>query len=208
MRGAWPRSRIARQAAARVTALLAGFGCLPAEAHLNSTGMGPVYDGLAHFAMSPDDLVPVLALALLAGLRGADAARRALFALPAAWLMGCLLGMNAPAVNVGSAWAALNFLVLGGLVAADAKLSPRVLSALAVVLGLAHGYLNGSGLGRSGQSFVAVLGLTSAVFVTIALVSAFVVRLRARWARIAVRVAGSWIAASGLLMLGWALRGT
>lgn len=208
MTRAWPRSRIARQTAARVAALIAASGCLRAEAHLNSTGMGPVYDGLAHFAMSPDDLVPVLALALLAGLRGADAARRALFALPATWLMGCLLGMNAPAVNVGSAWAALNFLVLGGLVAADAKLSPRVLSALAVVLGLAHGYLNGSGLGRSGQSFVAVLGLTSAVFVTIALASSFVVRLRAHWARIAVRVAGSWIAASGLLMLGWALRGT
>jgi hypothetical protein len=32
------------------------------------------------------------------------------------------------------------------------------------------------------------------------------VQLRASWARIAVRVAGSWIAASGLLMLGWAVR--
>src|SRR5271165_5320442 len=38
---------------------------LPAEAHLNSTGMGPFYDGLIHFLMSPEDIVPVLALALL-----------------------------------------------------------------------------------------------------------------------------------------------
>jgi len=45
-----------------------------------------------------------------------------------------------------------------------------------------------------------------AVFVLVALAAAFVVRLRADWARIAVRVAGSWIAASGLLMLGWAVR--
>src|SRR5664280_2561595 len=44
---------------------------LPAEAHLNSTGMGPFYDGLIHFLMSPEDIVPVLALVLLAGLRGA-----------------------------------------------------------------------------------------------------------------------------------------
>jgi len=36
---------------------------------------------------------------------------------------------------------------------------------------------------------------------------AFVVRLRAEWSRIAVRVARSWIAASGLLLLGWAARG-
>ena len=29
------------------------MGALPAEAHLNSTGMGPLYDGLMHFLMSP-----------------------------------------------------------------------------------------------------------------------------------------------------------
>jgi protein-S-isoprenylcysteine O-methyltransferase Ste14 len=53
---------------------------------------------------------------------------------------------------------------------------------------------------------VALLGLVFAVFVLIALAAAFVDRLRAHWARIAVRVAGSCIAASGLLMLGWAVR--
>ena len=58
-----------------------------AEAHLTSTGMGPVYDGLMHFLMSLEDLIPVLALALLAGLRGAAYGRRALFVLPMAWLM-------------------------------------------------------------------------------------------------------------------------
>ena len=33
--------------------------------------------------------------------------------------------------------------------------------------------------------------------------SAAVVPLRAFWARIAVRVAGSWVVAVGILMLGW-----
>ena len=33
---------------------------LPAEAHLNSTGMGPIYDGMTHFLLSPEDLAPVL----------------------------------------------------------------------------------------------------------------------------------------------------
>ena len=32
------------------------------------------------------------------------------------------------------------------------------------------------------------------------------VALRAPWARIAVRVAGSWIVAIGLLLLGWSFR--
>jgi hypothetical protein len=53
---------------------------------------------------------------------------------------------------------------------------------------------------------LALAGLVSAVFLVVALAAAFVVRLRADWARIAVRVAGSWIVAIGLLMLGWSVR--
>jgi NADH:ubiquinone oxidoreductase subunit H len=47
----------------------------------------------------------------------------------------------------------------------------------------------------------------AALFVLVTLASAFVVSLERPWARIAVRVAGSWVAASGLLQLGWAFRG-
>jgi urease accessory protein len=179
---------------------------VPAEAHLNSTGMGPFYDGLVHFLMSPEDIIPVFALALLAGLRGAKYGRRALFVLPIAWLLGAFAGLAAtiagPHPFIGAAW----FLLLGGLVAADAKLSLRVTTALAALLGLYHGYLNGNGMGQSLSTVVVLLGLVFAIFVIVALVAAFVVSLRAAWTRIAVRVAGSWIAASGLLMLGWATR--
>jgi hydrogenase/urease accessory protein HupE len=182
------------------------MSALPAEAHLNSTGMGPFYDGLMHFLMSPEDIIPVLALALLAGLRGANYGRRTLFVLPTAWLIGALAGLTAAAANphpfVASAW----FLLVGALLAADAKLSLRVTTALAALLGLYHGYLNGTGMGLFETAAVAVIGLVFAVFVLIALAAALVVRLKAHWARIAVRVAGSWIAASGLLMLGWAVR--
>jgi hydrogenase/urease accessory protein HupE len=178
----------------------------PAEAHLNSTGLGPIYDGLMHFLMSPEDLLPVLALALLAGLRGAAYGRRALFVLPVAWLLGGLIGLTALTANDHPIVAAAWFLVLGGLLATDAQLSLRVTTALAALLGLYHGYLNGSGMGQPGTAAVALLGLVFAVFVLVALAAAFAVQLRAQWARIAVRVAGSWIAASGLLMLGWAVR--
>jgi urease accessory protein len=182
------------------------FAATPAEAHLNSTGMGPIYDGLMHFLLSPEDLAPVLALALLAGLRGASYGRRALFVLPAAWLLGGLIGLAATSASAHPVVSAFWFLLLGGLLAADAKLSLRVTTALAALLGLYHGYLNGTGLGLSGTSATVLLGLIFAVFVLIALAAALVVRLHVSWARVAVRVAGSWIAASGLLMLGWAMR--
>ena len=178
----------------------------PAEAHLNSTGMGPIYDGLLHFLMSPDDLVPALALALLAGLRGATYGRRASFTLPVAWLIGSLFGLTAAATTGGAVLSSFWFLLLGGLVIADAKISLPVMTAVSALLGLVHGYLNGTGMGLSAPAVVAVLGLASGVFVLILLAAAFVVQLRAHWAHIAVRVAGSWIAAIGLLMLGWSVR--
>jgi hydrogenase/urease accessory protein HupE len=74
--------------------------------------------------------------------------------------------------------------------------------------GLFHGYLNGTGMGRPADGALALLGLVFAVFVLVAIANAFVVQLGQQWTRIGVRVVGSWIAASGLLMLGWAVRGS
>jgi urease accessory protein len=197
-----------RMRARTVAVLVLTLGCVPAEAHLNATGMGPIYDGLMHFLLSPEDLVPALALALLAGLRGAPFGRRAMFTLPAAWLMGSLFGLSAAVASTGTLGASLWFLLLGGLVVADAKLSLRSMTALGAFLGLVHGYLNGTGMGLTAPAVVAAVGLAATVFVLVVLVAALVVQLRAQWARVAVRVGGSWIAASGLLMLGWSIRGT
>jgi hypothetical protein len=51
-----------------------------------------------------------------------------------------------------------------------------------------------------------LLRIGTAIFVASALAAALVVSLRPPWTRIAIRVAGSWIAATGLLLLGWILR--
>lgn len=178
----------------------------PAEAHLNSTGLGPVYDGLLHFLLSPEDLLPVLALALLAGQRGAEHGRRVLFVLPTAWFAGGLMGLTTH-TSGSTALTCISFLLLGVLLALDAKLTLRATTTLAVIVGLFHGFLNGTGMGRPADGGLVVLGLIFGIFVLAAVAAAFVVRLRRQWERIAVRVAGSWIAASGLLMLGWVARG-
>ena len=51
-----------------------------------------------------------------------------------------------------------------------------------------------------------VLGIAVAVFVVVALLASLAVSLRMHWMRLAARVAGSWIAAVGLLMVGWTLK--
>lgn len=192
----------------RALALAAALALWPgsAAAHLNSTGLGPLYDGAAHFVTSPGDLLSALSLALLAGLRGSESGKAALFSLPSAWLLAALAGATRPALDEPALAPALWLIALGGLLALDAKLSPRAVAALAAALGLYHGFLNGTGLGWSAPTLGALAGLAAAVFALCALASALVVALRTAWTRIAVRVAGSWIAASGLLWLGWAAR--
>lgn len=176
-----------------------------AEAHLVTTGLGPVYDGIGHLLLTPEDVVPIVAVALYAGLRGARAGRLALFVLPAAWLAGGLLGLVAGSVAPAPV-PALSFILLGLLVAADLELADGAVAALAAGLGFVHGFWNGPALAGSGPGALGLLGVAAVAFVLVALASALVVSLKAPAARIAVRVAGSWIAAIGLLLLGWSLR--
>jgi len=171
-----------------------------------NTGLGPFYDGVSHFTLTPEDLLPALALALLAGQRGSRTGRLALFALSLAWLAGGLAGLTFPANRSATALTTVSFLALGGLVAADARLRPEWVTGLALVLGILHGYLNGAAMSQAKLGALGLVGIVTALFVAVTLVAALVVALRAPWARIAVRVAGSWIAAIGLLLLGWSFR--
>lgn len=178
-----------------------------AHAHLVTTGLGPVYDGVSHLFVSFDDLLPVVALALLAGLNGPAAGRRALFFLPAAWLAAGAAGYAMGAAHLPAGVTSVSLLLLGILTAADLRLAPAVVTALALLVGSLHGWLNGASIAAAGREGSGLIGIAVAIFVLAALVSALVVSLRRPWTRIVVRVAGSWIAAIGLLLLGWSLSG-
>jgi len=175
--------------------------------HLMNTGLGPFYDGLAHLFVTPEDLLPVLALALLSGLRGPQFGRTALFTLPAAWLLGTVLGRL---FHPHPAWPILSAVLtigLGALVAADRPLPLPAVAALAAALGLWNGAWNGIELARAQAGMVGnALGIACAAFAVVAIFAALATSVRAQGTRIAVRVAGSWIAAAALFMLGWSLR--
>jgi len=201
--------KINRQMTTLDKKLIAVFGLLfwpsYASAHLVTTGLGPVYDGIGHLVMTPEDLVPVLAIALFAGLRGAAPGRRALFVLPLAWFVGGLLGVLLPGLPTLPV-EAISFLILGVLVAADLNLSQKWFTAVVIGVGLVHGVLNGVALKES-AGILGLIGIMATLFVIVAIVSAFIVSLKKPWTRIVVRVAGSWVAAVGMLMFGWLMRG-
>jgi hypothetical protein len=95
---------------------------------------------------------------------------------------------------------------LGILVAADGRFWLAPAAGMAILLGLFIGCLNGMEMARMRPNALVAVGIASAPFLVIALIAGHVAPRRVWWARVAVGVAGSWIAASGLFMLGWAFR--
>jgi hydrogenase/urease accessory protein HupE len=184
----------------------------PAQAHLMNSGFGPFYDGLAHPLISPEDLLPAIAMTLLAGLGGARHGRFVLATLPSAWLAGMMAGAALAAgwtigLPAAPAWlVAVVTVLVGALVASDLRVPLTALIAMAAGLGALHGYDNGRDLAATTGALVAILGIACSLFAVVSLVAGQVAVLRAQWARLAVRISGSWIAAIGLLMLGWSVR--
>ncbi len=169
-----------------------------------NTGFGPFFDGATHLFLTPQDLLPVVALALLAGLRGPRCGRAVLFMLPAAWLASSIAGL--PVAPQATPAAAIMTVALGALVAADRPVPPAAILGFAIVLGLLGGSASGNELAQAGSSVLGVAGVATALFVVLSLLAGQVTAVRAAAARVAVRVAGSWIAAIGMLMVGWSVR--
>jgi hydrogenase/urease accessory protein HupE len=118
--------------------------------------------------------------------------------MPAEWAIG---------LPVVPAWLNAGVTVLlGALVASDRRLPPAALITLASALGTLRGFDNGLGLAATTGGILAIAGIGCSLFAVVSLLAGQVAVLRAQWARLAVRISGSWIAAVGLLMLGWSVR--
>ncbi|MGD9255217.1 MAG: HupE/UreJ family protein [Chromatiales bacterium] len=185
--------------------LVAGLIALPSavQAHLVNSGLGPFYDGSLHLLLSPGDLLGLIAIALLAGLHGPATGRLVTMTLPVCWLIAGLFGMQLP-VLLDLPWLTmLAFAIVGLLVAADIKLPPSAVALLAALYGLLQGLQNGSALASIGADLTALFGIVMTSLVLALLISAGVVLLHAPWARILIRVAGSWLVAVGVMMLAF-----
>lgn len=183
---------------------------LPAAAHLVGTRFGDFYAGALHPITALEHLVPWLAMGILAGSQGSAAGRRVLLAFPLGTVVGVALAWMLPeaatwtrAANTGS------FVLLGALIAIAWPLPLMAVSAIAASLGIVHGYGNGLAMSSETNLVLFLAGVTSAGTILVSLTAATTVELlRWRsWARTAVRAAGSWIFAVGLMMAGLLVSG-
>lgn len=192
-------------------ALACGLGlCLwptTASAHLVSTRFGELYGGIVHPLTTLVHLVPWLGLGLLGGLQAPATARWAPWVLPVTAGVGALLGGLLPPSPVITIINLASFLVLGGLLSLAVELAAPIFIGVTALFGLTHGYANGTAdLGGTDQAlYVIGVALSAHVLVTLVSGAAQLTRKRATWGTIALRAAGSWIVAIGLVFGGFSL---
>jgi hydrogenase/urease accessory protein HupE len=92
---------------------------------------------------------------------------------------------------------------IGFLVALEVRLRPLTFLVLSTVLAIAFGIVAGSALAGHQGALPALVGEAVAIAVLTTLLLLPLAPPHPRWLAMGLRVGGSWIAASGLLMLGW-----
>lgn len=180
---------------------------VPASAHLVSTRFGEFYAGMLHPVTTLGHLVPWLAVGLLAGLQHSALARKVLLLFPLAVLAGTWMGSE---LNT-AAWVGIvnqsSLLILGLLVVLARPLPPAVFSGVVMIYGLSHGLGNGATDLSGNGLLLYVLGVTTAAYLLVTLLTASSHQLvtRQSWGTVAIRAGGSWIAAVGLIYLTFTL---
>jgi len=205
-----PKRRLGCSPLARDEILLVALALLllvplPAHAHVEQGQAAGFLNGLRHPVSGLDHVLAMVAV----GLWGAQLGAPAIWLLPVTFplVMACggflgLIGVPLPGVEVGVAASAI---LLGSLVAAEARPPLWLCAAMVGFFAVFHGHAHGTELpaGQSGMlysvGFVTATGLLHATGIAVGLIH------RWSWGRTVLRGAGAAVAASGVYFLWRAL---
>lgn len=145
--------------------------------------------------------VSAIAMGLLAAQRGRIVIALSLAVLGTGLVGGAIVSgytVTVPYVDVTNLSAAAG---IGVLVALRFPVGLTALAGIGFLLGLAQGYSNGLAIRIDTAEVSFIAGIVGACLSILALASALALAARAPWQAIAVRAAGSWIAAIALIVL-------
>jgi urease accessory protein len=186
-------------------------GTQAADAHIIASRLGDFYAGALHPLSDLQDLILWAAMGMLAGSLGAAKGRWLVLVFPLGLLAGLVLGRVFGVGSAGPAADAGMILVLGALLAAAARIPTTLLCAIAFGLAVMRGAANAGDLGPETDRWLFAAGLACAGYAAITLTMALTLAFRrpdagpaAAWRGIAIRAVGGWIAAIGLMMMGFA----
>jgi urease accessory protein len=182
-----------------------------AEAHIVASRLGDFYTGALHPLTDLQDLILWTAMGVLAGSLGSRG-RWLVLLFPLGLLAGLALDRAFGIVSAGPAADAGIILVLGLLLAAEARIPTALLCSIAFGLAVMRGAANAGGVGPETNQLLYAGGLVCAGYAAITLTMALTLAFRRAevgtsmaWRGIAIRALGGWIAAIGIMMVGLAL---
>lgn len=171
----------------------------PAAAHAPIAGIGSFWNGALHPFLVPLHGMVILVVGLLIGQHAPHLSRVAWPAFVVALAVAVALA-PAPAQSLPSATFLTAAMVAGLLVAWGRALRPLV-----VLVALAGGVLIGLDFApdgvRPGEAWLGRAGTFAGAAVGLTLLGGLVAASSLPWQRIAIRAAGSWIAAAAVLVL-------
>lgn len=175
--------------------------CLPAAVAAHPMkGVGDFYSGMLHPLTALEFLLSWIALAMFAGQQGSKTALFTLAIFPSALVLGAILGT----VVASPAWLpAMNLVLIPilGLAVVLAISFPTPATVILVALvGLLHGLANGAEITAPVSPWRFIPGLAIIAVLVLAYGIGLVRSAKKPWTRIAVRVAGSWITAAGIMV--------
>lgn len=185
-----------------------------AQAHLVGVEFGAFYAGALHLTVGVDYVALLLAVALLAALQDRARARWVLAALPLGLLAGVAIGVTglvpADLVALERPTIAVGLVIVGGLGLAALRVPTVALVALSGAAGLLIGAANGIALQDAALDpvlYAAGIAVAGTVLITLLLAGATALSAMRDWLRLGNRVASSWLATLGVLLVGLGLSG-
>jgi len=176
-----------------------------ALAHV-AIGGGGLYSGLLHPLAVPEHVMALIGLGLMIGQQ-----ERGRAALSAVFATGLVAGLAAIALAAGESHAnealVAGAAITGGLVALARPVPPVVGWPLAAAIGSAIGLDSPPDAIDLRDASAMLIGTLFGAIILVALLVELVAWLQRDWQRIGVRVAGSWTAAAGILVLAARMTG-
>lgn len=174
----------------------------PGWAH-TTKGVGDFHAGFLHPLTAPEHIIAFVALGILASQQG----RWGLRSLVLFWIaggIGATAALWTPAYTLVDLINIASMIALGGMIAANFSYPAIILYPLATVVGLSHGLGNGTAIEPPLKATLFIPGYVVSSITTVSIglvVTDWLLQRNVEWVKIAVRVAGSWIAAIAVLVL-------
>lgn len=175
------------------------------SAHSPIEGIDSFYGGLIHPVFVPAHLLFLISLGLFLGQQGT----KQISSVIAAFFASSILGLVAAWFSIwsnGEIILVTGSAILGVMVAMNLAVGPHLCTILATAAGLLIGLDSTQETLSGKEKLVALLGCGVGINMLLVYAMGFAAHMKQKsWQKIGVRVAGSWVAASSLLVLALSL---